>query len=70
MSSQALRDARRYEEVFEQMIMPEERPAFHLSSRVGWMNDPNFHGIKGSTISFTNTTRTTRIGDPCTGDTP
>ena len=32
MSSQALRDARRYEEVFEQMIMPEERPAFHLSS--------------------------------------
>ena len=51
MSSQALRDARRYEEVFEQMIMPEERPAFHLSS-------------------FTNTTRTTRIGDPCTGDTP
>ena len=41
MSSQALRDARRYEEVFEQMIMPEERPAFHLSSRVGWMNDPN-----------------------------
>ena len=33
MSSQALRDARRYEEVFEQMIMPEERPAFHLSSR-------------------------------------
>ena len=41
MSSQALRDARRYEEVFEQMILPEERPAFHLSSRVGWMNDPN-----------------------------
>ena len=34
MSSQALRDARRYEEVFEQMIMPEERPAFHLSSPV------------------------------------
>ena len=47
MSSQALRDARRYEEVFEQMIMPEERPAFHLSSRVGWMNDPN--GFTGNT---------------------
>ena len=48
MSSQALRDARRYEEVFEQMIMPEERPAFHLSSRVGWMNDPNgFSWYKG-----------------------
>ena len=37
MSSQALRDARRYEEVYEKMILPEERPAFHLSSRVGWM---------------------------------
>lgn len=41
MSSQALRDARRYEEENEQYILPEERPAFHLSSRVGWMNDPN-----------------------------
>ena len=51
MISQALRDARRYEEVFEKMILPEEY-------------------IKGSTISFTNTTRTTRIGDRCTGDTP
>ena len=72
MISQALRDARRYEEVFEKMILPEERPAFHLSSRVGWMNDPNgFSLYKGEyTISFTNTTRTTRIGDRCTGDTP
>ncbi|MBQ4046545.1 MAG: glycoside hydrolase family 32 protein, partial [Lachnospiraceae bacterium] len=41
MSSQALRDVRRYEEEFEKRILPEERPAFHLSSRVGWMNDPN-----------------------------
>ena len=48
MSSQALRDARRYEEVYEKMILPEERPAFHLSSRVGWMNDPNgFSWYKG-----------------------
>ena len=41
MSSKALRDARRYEEENEQYILPKERPAFHLSSRVGWMNDPN-----------------------------
>ena len=48
MSSQALRDARRYEEEFEKKILPEERPVFHLSSRVGWMNDPNgFSRYKG-----------------------
>jgi len=41
MSSQVLRDVRRYEEEFEKRILPEDRPAFHLSSRVGWMNDPN-----------------------------
>lgn len=39
--SQALRDARRYEEGLETYIKPEERPGFHLSARVGWMNDPN-----------------------------
>ena len=39
--SQALRDARNYEEYKEQMIKPENRPGFHLSARVGWMNDPN-----------------------------
>ncbi len=39
--SQVLRDARRYEEEREKLISKDERPAFHLSSRVGWMNDPN-----------------------------
>lgn len=41
MISQTLREARKYEEVSEKMIEREERPEFHLSSRTGWMNDPN-----------------------------
>ena len=39
--SQILRDARKYEEAKEKQISGEPRPAFHLSTRVGWMNDPN-----------------------------
>ena len=39
--SQALENARRFEEEKDKAIRPEDRPAFHLSSRVGWMNDPN-----------------------------
>ena len=41
MTSQTLREARKYEEASEKMISTEERPAFHLSTRTGWMNDPN-----------------------------
>lgn len=48
MNSQTLREARKYEEATEKMILHEERPEFHLSTRVGWMNDPNgfsyYHG--------------------------
>lgn len=41
MTSQILREARKYEEAAEKLIKKEERPAFHLSVRTGWMNDPN-----------------------------
>lgn len=41
MTSQILREARKYEEASEKLIKKEERPAFHLSTRTGWMNDPN-----------------------------
>lgn len=41
MTSQTLREARKYEEAFEKVIKKEERPDFHLSARTGWMNDPN-----------------------------
>lgn len=53
MSSQTLREARRYEEATEKMIAAEDRPAFHLSTRVGWMNDPNgFSYYKGEYHMF------------------
>ena len=41
MTSQTLRDTRRYEEAMAQNITDQERPEFHLSPKVGWMNDPN-----------------------------
>ncbi len=48
MTSQILRDARKYEEEMERRIAKAVRPSFHLSARVGWMNDPNgFSFYKG-----------------------
>ncbi len=41
MTSQTLREARKYEEATETIVTETERPVFHLSARVGWMNDPN-----------------------------
>lgn len=41
MVSPILQKARKYEETFEKNIKKEERPDFHLTPRIGWMNDPN-----------------------------
>ena len=40
-TSDKLLKVREYEEEMGNRIPKEDRPAFHLSSRVGWMNDPN-----------------------------
>ncbi|MGN0465812.1 MAG: glycoside hydrolase family 32 protein [Lachnospiraceae bacterium] len=51
--SQTLREARKYEEASEKLIKKDERPAFHLSTRTGWMNDPNgFSYYKGEYHMF------------------
>ena len=39
--TEILQKARAYEEKYSAFIKPEERPQFHLTPRVGWMNDPN-----------------------------
>jgi beta-fructofuranosidase len=41
MISQTLLKARRYEEEEGAKVDPVKRPLFHLSTRIGWMNDPN-----------------------------
>ena len=41
MSSEKLLQVREYENRVGAGIPEESRPAYHLSSRVGWMNDPN-----------------------------
>ncbi len=51
--SEVLREARKYEEIVEKTITDRERPLFHLSTRVGWMNDPNgFSYYKGKYHMF------------------
>lgn len=41
MASQNLKRARNYEAAAKRETAETERPVFHLSPRVGWMNDPN-----------------------------
>ncbi len=41
VASETLSKARSYEERMEAFIDKKDRPIFHLTPRVGWMNDPN-----------------------------
>ncbi len=51
--SQNLDKAREYERIHAPEITDEERPAFHLTPYVGWMNDPNgFSYYKGEYHMF------------------
>ncbi len=48
MNSKLLLRARKYEEIYGEKITPEERPLFHVTPTVGWLNDPNgFSYYKG-----------------------
>jgi beta-fructofuranosidase len=47
MISEILQKARRYEEKYGAFITDEERPVYHLSPKVGWMNDPNGFCVYG-----------------------
>ena len=41
MEKNLLAQARKYEKTYGEQISPEERPVYHVSPTVGWLNDPN-----------------------------
>ena len=46
--SEKLKQAREYEEKYISRISEEDRPAFHVTGGIGWINDPNgFSVYKG-----------------------
>ena len=48
MEKDRLSRAREYEQQYGSQIAPLERPMFHVTPMVGWMNDPNgFSYYKG-----------------------
>lgn len=45
MDNNLLQQARNYEEIYGNKITPQERPLFHVTPWVGWLNDPNGFSI-------------------------
>ena len=53
MNDLTLQKARAYEAEHGAAISPEERPAYHMTPYVGWLNDPNgFSYYKGKYHQF------------------
>ena len=68
--SEKLEKARLYEIEEAKNIPQEEKPAFHVSAPVGWINDPNgFSVLKERYIFFTSIILTAVTGALCTGAT-
>ena len=61
--SEKLEKARLYEIEEAKNIPQEEKPAFHVSAPVGWINDPNGFSV------FTSIILTAVTGALCTGAT-
>lgn len=66
--SEMLEKARKYEDEQGKQIKAEDRPAFHVSPYVGWMNDPNgFSYYQENIIYFISIIHTIHIGTVCIG---
>ena len=74
--SEMLEKARKYEDEQGKQIKAEDRPAFHVSPYVGWMNDPNgfsyYQGeyhlfIRVNTIYFISIIHMIHTGTVCIG---
>ena len=67
--SAELTKAHKYEEEEKQKIPAEEKPVFHVTPPIGWMNDPNGFSFYNGEIHLFYQYHPYTTGVPCTGDT-